>query len=142
MNSHLPALPEAESPVSGPISTHLTGWILFSLIIGLLGGIGYCVARLTNDLRPRDSEVGLQSIGERSTPEQIDTLVTDLDAEEFTARSDATRRLIEIGEPALSRLRVATTSENLETAWRAEEAIREIEWRREARIERTGSNRP
>ena len=57
--------------------------------------------------------------------------MSELSALDWRTRSAATRRLIEIGEAALPQLRLAALSKDPETAWRAEEAIAEIDVRRQ-----------
>jgi hypothetical protein len=65
-----------------------------------------------------------------ATPEEIAALVDSLTASDWELRSRSTRRLIEIGEPALPALRRVAESGPLEGTWRAEEAIEEIDRRR------------
>ena len=74
---------------------------------------------------------GSAAMGPTASPEEIEAIIESLADEDWRARSEATRRLIEIGEPALPALRQQTVSGPLERVWRTEEAIREIERKRD-----------
>jgi hypothetical protein len=61
------------------------------------------------------------------TKEEIKQLIEKLGSPEFTEREESTKRLAEIGAPALDALREACKSENPETARRAQEVLRKLE---------------
>ncbi|MBY0526677.1 MAG: HEAT repeat domain-containing protein [Gemmataceae bacterium] len=59
--------------------------------------------------------------------QEIARLIAQLDSNQFPARQEATRKLIEHGPPALSALRAATVANSLEVTRRAEHCIAAIE---------------
>jgi C-terminal processing protease CtpA/Prc len=58
--------------------------------------------------------------------DEIAKLIKELGAEEFATREAATKRLVEIGKPAVGALQEALKSEDAEVVWRAREALRKI----------------
>src|SRR5947209_11436381 len=58
---------------------------------------------------------------------EIARLVKQLGSSDYRMRDTATKRLTEIGEPALDALNQATTSDDLETRRRAEDIVAVIE---------------
>ncbi len=86
--------------------------------------------RIASGFDPNYLETGSLPDRNPATPEEISTLIDSLADSDWKTRSKATRRLIEIGDPALPALREASNSDPLEGAWRAEEAIQEIDRRR------------
>lgn len=58
---------------------------------------------------------------------KIATLVEQLDSRDFAVRQEASRKLIDVGPPALTALRAATKGSSLELTRRAEQCIDEIE---------------
>jgi len=53
------------------------------------------------------------------TPEKLDQLIADLDANEFAVRERASKSLVKIGLPAIDRVMQAATSKSLEQAHRS-----------------------
>lgn len=59
--------------------------------------------------------------------EKIETLVQQLGSDKFAAREEASEKLVALGQPAVSFLRIATRNSNREVAQRAETCLSEIE---------------
>jgi hypothetical protein len=88
-------------------------------------------ARLTKDIGGADADRVLAYLKGQIPHDETDKKVTDLikqlgDAN-FRTRQDATKKLIEIGQPALPLLRTARSSSDKEVSDRAKRAIGEIE---------------
>ncbi len=88
--------------------------LLTRLTLGFLLALG-CMASLT--AAEPAAEI---------TPEKLDQLIADLDANEFAIRDRASTALVKIGLPAIDRLTQAATSKSLEQAHRSLGALEQM----------------
>lgn len=82
---------------------------------------------------PPKAEKQAEAASDAALNEQIDSLITNLDADNIKIREQASEELKKIGKPALSALQEASESDNPEVAWRAKiiiNAINRAEWRK------------
>ena len=70
--------------------------------------------------------VASASYAQRPTPERIRDWLTQLDAEDYAAREEATRQLTAAGETGIDALAEGVNSASPEVAWRASESLQQI----------------
>lgn len=107
-------------------------------IMGLVLAIGLAGIARAEDKKPVAEPPKAEKQAEATTDatlnEQINSLITNLDADDIKVREKSSEELKKIGKPALSALEEASRSDNPEVAWRAKiiiNAIKKAEQKKE-----------
>jgi PDZ domain len=102
---------------------HLAVAPAFLLGLALAAGSAVRTARADDPPQPAPAPKAVDA-----SPEHVDALIRQLGADEFHARQEATRELLQIGEPARAALeRTMKQSDDMEARWRAEQILRRLD---------------